>query len=164
MLFNAECTILVDCRYKASVEGLTVCPRKTEHNIHSSLNSEEQASADHAPLPSTPADVVWACNLSDGSTIHAHHVIVATGGLSFPKVGTDGTGHRILAKLGHTLHEVYPALTPLTGPHPGGQQLAGDNGRQGGLTQSDDCLLYNEGTSKICTTVNIYRHAVSAYA
>eukprot|EP00854_Cymbomonas_tetramitiformis_P002578 gene2578-biopygen2508 len=48
-----------------------------------------------------------------------------TGGLSFPGVGTDGTGHRILQKCGHSLHPTYPALTPLTGPHPGGQQLAG---------------------------------------
>lgn len=41
------------------------------------------------------------------------------------QVGTDGTGHRILQQLGHTLHPTYPALTPLTGPHPGGHQLAG---------------------------------------
>jgi predicted flavoprotein YhiN len=53
--------------------------------------------------------------------------VVATGGMSFPKVGTDGTGHRILSQLGHSLHEPYPALTPLTGGHPGdGDNLAGD--------------------------------------
>ncbi len=51
--------------------------------------------------------------------------MVATGGLSFPAVGTDGTGHRLLAGLGHSLKPVYPALTPLTGPHPAGSQLAG---------------------------------------
>jgi hypothetical protein len=56
---------------------------------------------------------------------HASMQIVATGGLSFPAVGTDGTGHRLLAKLGHKLKPTYPALTPLTGPHPAGSQLAG---------------------------------------
>lgn len=52
--------------------------------------------------------------------------IIATGGLSFPAVGTDGTGLRILRSLGHSLHETYPALTPLTGAHPNDEQLAGD--------------------------------------
>jgi hypothetical protein len=51
--------------------------------------------------------------------------IVATGGLSFPKMGTDGTGHRLVAKVGHEPSAVYPALTPLQGPHPAGAQLAG---------------------------------------
>ncbi|KAL6754148.1 HI0933-like protein-domain-containing protein [Haematococcus lacustris] len=50
---------------------------------------------------------------------------MATGGLSFPAVGTDGTGLRVLKRAGHSLNEVYPALVPLTGSHPGGQQLAG---------------------------------------
>lgn len=34
-------------------------------------------------------------------------------------------GLRILAALGHSLAAPYPALTPLTGPHPGGAALAG---------------------------------------
>lgn len=50
---------------------------------------------------------------------------MATGGLSFPAVGTDGTGLRLLRALGHSLHEPYPALTPLTGKHPAAEQLAG---------------------------------------
>jgi len=47
------------------------------------------------------------------------------GGLSFPKMGTDGTGHRIMEGLGHSLKPVYPALTPLKGRHPSNSQLAG---------------------------------------
>ncbi len=30
-----------------------------------------------------------------------------------------------MSKLGHSMQPMYPALTPLKGPHPGGQQLAG---------------------------------------
>lgn len=51
--------------------------------------------------------------------------VLATGGKSFPKLGTDGVGYRLLSHLGHSLCSPYPALTPLLGPHPGGAQLAG---------------------------------------
>jgi hypothetical protein len=39
---------------------------------------------------------------------------VATGGLSVPATGSDGTGLRLLEKLGHTINALYPALTPIT--------------------------------------------------
>ena len=45
----------------------------------------------------------------------AHAVVLATGGLSVPKTGSDGAralGPRRVS--GHTIHETYPALTPLT--------------------------------------------------
>lgn len=54
-----------------------------------------------------------------------HSQVLATGGKSFPKLGATGTGYEVAAQLGHTLHPPYPALTPLIGRHPGGQQLAG---------------------------------------
>ncbi|CAN5813530.1 hypothetical protein BH23GEM11_BH23GEM11_07820 [soil metagenome] len=46
-------------------------------------------------------------------TLAASTVILASGGLSVPATGSDGTGLRIVEALGHTLHPVYPALTPL---------------------------------------------------
>lgn len=57
----------------------------------------------------------WQVLLEDDGTIEAGAVVIATGGLSVPQTGSDGTGMRIVARLGHTLHETYPALTPLTG-------------------------------------------------
>ncbi len=36
--------------------------------------------------------------------------VLATGGLSFPAVGTDGTGHRILKRLGVPLIDTYPGV------------------------------------------------------
>eukprot|EP00976_Prorocentrum_cordatum_P024942 507284-Prorocentrum_minimum.AAC.1 len=65
------------------------------------------------------------CKLAGQEDHITDRLVVATGGLSFPAVGTDGTGHRILKKQGHSLVPTYPALTPLTGPHPNGEQLAG---------------------------------------
>ncbi|KAL0048575.1 hypothetical protein WJX82_006231 [Trebouxia sp. C0006] len=70
-------------------------------------------------------DMGWQCSLADGKVLEAKRIVVASGGLSYPHLGTDGSGHRIMSKLGHGMQPMYPALTPLKGPHPGGQQLAG---------------------------------------
>ena len=67
----------------------------------------------------------WLCQGKRGETVQASAVVIASGGLSFPKVGTDGTGHRLLEGLGHSMHGPYPALTPLLGAHPGLENLAG---------------------------------------
>ena len=56
----------------------------------------------------------WRVLLEGGETVEAARVIVATGGLSVPATGSDGTGLRIVRQLGHSLNETYPALTPLT--------------------------------------------------
>ena len=56
----------------------------------------------------------WRVRLDGGETIEAAKVVIATGGLSVPQTGSDGTGLRIVRQLGHTLHETYAALTPLT--------------------------------------------------
>lgn len=51
--------------------------------------------------------------------LEAAAVIVATGGLSVPKTGSDGAGLDWMRALGHVVHPTYPALTPLTAdPHP----------------------------------------------
>jgi predicted Rossmann fold flavoprotein len=62
---------------------------------------------------------------TDTGPISAARVIVATGGLSVPQTGSDGTGLRMLAALGHTIHPTYPALTPLTLTPPRFAELAG---------------------------------------
>lgn len=67
----------------------------------------------------------WRCRLHDGSTFSARRVVMATGGKSYPKLGTDGGGWGVLQGLGHSLQPPYPALTPLKGSHPGGAQLSG---------------------------------------
>jgi hypothetical protein len=52
-------------------------------------------------------------------------VILATGGLSVPKTGSDGRGLKIAEQLGHAVHTTYPALTPLTAVPPPFGHLAG---------------------------------------
>ncbi len=67
----------------------------------------------------------WRVHLADGAALDADALVVATGGLSVPATGSDGTGLRLLRALGHTVHDTYAALTPVTaapGPY---HELAG---------------------------------------
>lgn len=43
-------------------------------------------------------------------------LILATGGKSLPKTGSDGGGYRLAQTLGHTVTETWPALVPLVLP------------------------------------------------
>jgi predicted Rossmann fold flavoprotein len=60
-----------------------------------------------------PDSAGWRIERAGDSPILAHAVVVATGGLSVPKTGSDGTGLDILRRLGHTVHSTYAALTPV---------------------------------------------------
>jgi predicted Rossmann fold flavoprotein len=65
-----------------------------------------------------PREAAWRVGLAGGGEIRASRVVIATGGLSVPATGSDGTGLDLVRRLGHTIHETYPALTPLTArPH-----------------------------------------------
>lgn len=44
----------------------------------------------------------------------ASRLILATGGQSLPKTGSDGAGWEMARRLGHQVTEIYPALVPLT--------------------------------------------------
>ena len=67
----------------------------------------------------------WRVAIADGAEIEAGAVIVATGGLSVPQTGSDGTGLRVLERLGYSINPTYPALTPLTCEPPRHAGLAG---------------------------------------
>jgi predicted Rossmann fold flavoprotein len=47
-------------------------------------------------------------------TVRSRAVVLATGGLSLPKTGSDGLGYELARRLGHTIVETTPALVPLT--------------------------------------------------
>ena len=50
---------------------------------------------------------------TERETFTARRVILATGGQSLPKTGSDGHGWTIARQLGHTVTPTYPALVPL---------------------------------------------------
>jgi predicted flavoprotein YhiN len=60
------------------------------------------------PLPAVEPDE-W---------LEADAVVLASGGLSFPRTGSDGTGYALALALGHTLVPPVPALTPLEAVEP----------------------------------------------
>lgn len=62
-----------------------------------------------------PTVAGWSVQLADGELLETDSLVVATGGLSVPKTGSDGTGLNWLRELGHTMHPTYPALTPIIG-------------------------------------------------
>jgi predicted Rossmann fold flavoprotein len=60
----------------------------------------------------------WRVEVEGGSPVGASSVVLASGGLSVPATGSDGTGLDVARRLGHEVHDTYPALTPLTSqPH-----------------------------------------------
>ncbi|MFN2402258.1 MAG: NAD(P)/FAD-dependent oxidoreductase, partial [Candidatus Binatia bacterium] len=67
----------------------------------------------------------WRLRTGDGSTIEADAVVLATGGLSVPNTGSDGTGLLLARGLGHQIVEPYAALTPLVDDPPRFRELAG---------------------------------------
>jgi predicted Rossmann fold flavoprotein len=77
-----------------------------------------------SPVSDKGPDVRWHLTTSRGD-VDAMSVILATGGLSVPLTGSDGTGLNIARRLGHDMHPTYPALTPLTGATPTLASLSG---------------------------------------
>ena len=49
----------------------------------------------------------------NGETLAVNAVILATGGKSYPKTGSDGDGYRMAKELGHTITPIRPSLVPL---------------------------------------------------
>ena len=51
---------------------------------------------------------------TDRGPVQAAQLVVATGGLSIPKIGASDFGHRLARQFGHKIVEPRPALVPLT--------------------------------------------------
>ncbi len=67
----------------------------------------------------------WTITREGSPPLEADAVVIAAGGQSVPKSGSDGALLPILAALGHTIRPTYPALTPLTAPPSAFAGLAG---------------------------------------
>jgi len=97
-------------------EGVEI---RTDHRVllcHPERERGSRGSGGAAmPMPRSPARTGPSLTLgmTDGSSISAQRVILATGGRSVPKTGSDGHGYEIARALGHTTTELFPALVPL---------------------------------------------------
>ena len=66
----------------------------------------------------------FAVSTSRGEWI-AHSVVLATGGLSYPKTGATGDGYAFARAFGHTVTGTVPALAPLSVDEPWIRELQG---------------------------------------
>jgi predicted Rossmann fold flavoprotein len=80
---------------------------------------------DAIATPAQAASPAWRIAIENAPPIEAAAVILATGGLSVPATGSDGAGLAIARRLGHVVHETYPALTPLVADPPVHATLSG---------------------------------------
>ena len=75
--------------------------------------------------------------LERGERIPCRHVILATGGLSYPTTGSTGAGYRIATDLGHTVVEPVPSLVALQCAEKIPQELVGFQLKNVELTVQD---------------------------
>ncbi len=78
--------------------------------------------------------------------IFANSVIIACGGASYPKTGSDGSGHRLAESVGHNITEIRPSLVPLVSPDKLCRNCMGLSLRNVGLTfcGNDKKTIYKE--------------------
>lgn len=50
---------------------------------------------------------------TQNNTYLTHNILLATGGMGYPKMGATGDGFTIVKKLGHSVTKLYPAMMPL---------------------------------------------------
>jgi len=75
---------------------ITLCPNHRVTDVERSVGSEEDFLIHH-----------------DHGTLRARKVILATGGRSLPRTGSDGFGYELASRLGHEATLTAPALVPL---------------------------------------------------
>ncbi|MBR2917069.1 MAG: NAD(P)/FAD-dependent oxidoreductase [Clostridia bacterium] len=70
-------------------------------------------------------DMVKGVILKNRGKLFSDSVIIATGGVSYPKTGSTGDGYKWAKKLGHTIVEPKPSLAPLDTKEEWSFKLAG---------------------------------------
>lgn len=58
-------------------------------------------------------DEIKGVKTESGNTYYADSVVIATGGLSYPKTGSSGDGYKLAKSVGHTVTELRPSLSAL---------------------------------------------------
>lgn len=60
-----------------------------------------------------------------GRSWRASHTLLATGGISYPSTGSDGSGYRLARQAGHTIVDPQPSLCSLISPDPACRRMMG---------------------------------------
>ena len=102
----------VDLRHGARVVRLE---RRAGGGFRLGVQTVRSAAAFDAGKVKGPRKHAWVLPaVEPDAWLDADRVVLATGGLSFPRTGSDGTGYGLVTALAHTLEPPVPALTPLT--------------------------------------------------
>ena len=56
---------------------------------------------------------VTGVKLTNGKSLFAESVVIATGGISYPQTGSTGDGYDFAKQVGHTVTDLAPALVPM---------------------------------------------------
>lgn len=90
-----------------------------------------------------PSAKVTGVLLSDGTKLKADAVILATGGVSYPTTGANGTGIRMAEKTGHRVTALNPSLVPF-------------EIMEGFLKEMQGLSLKNVGLTMVCGKKEVY--------
>lgn len=101
-------------------------------------------------LITSPAGIAGVV-LSNGTTVAASKVILATGGKSYPLTGSTGDGYTLAKNVGHTIVDPVPSLVPLVCTEKIPDELVGFTLKNVSFTISDSndkkiCNLFGEMT------------------
>ncbi len=128
--------LVEESRSKDSVTENTETADKTaglEHDLSSVTKDTEES------------PIVTGVELADGTCLSADHVIVATGGISYPSTGATGDGYRFAEECGHTLVTPHPSLVPMNVREPWVRDLQGLSLKNTGIRLADgNKTLYEE--------------------
>ena len=104
----------------------------------------------------TENGAVSGVSLQDGSVIAADRVILATGGRSYPRTGSEGDGYRMAQALGHTVTALRPSLVPLLTQETTPAQMEGLSLKNVSLTiQKDGKKIFSDFGEMVFTAKGI---------
>jgi len=116
--------------------------------------------------PRTVQSSRFTIDIDGGHQLTARAVVLATGGLSLPKTGSDGFGYSLARSLGHHLVDTTPALAPLvlgdewhaslSGVSHGARLTLKVDGRS--ITPLDGSLLWTHVGASGPVVLNMSRH------
>jgi predicted Rossmann fold flavoprotein len=113
-------TVLDALLHRCAALGVAVCPY---HRVRDIVPTDSGASFSVA---------------HQHGVLRAARVIMATGGCSLPRTGSDGSGWDIVRRLGHTVTPTFPALVPLV-------LQSGFHAALSGLSQPVELSTYADG-------------------
>ncbi|WP_207061836.1 NAD(P)/FAD-dependent oxidoreductase [Motiliproteus sp. SC1-56] len=157
--------------YHEREHGRLFCDGSAKQIVNLLLN-ENQAAGSHVELNTEIKSVEQneqGFLVTTGlDRIQCRHLVVATGGLSFPKLGATGFGYRIAKMFGHRVLPTRPGLVPLTLASDtemaldklSGISLPVRMGAEDGRRFTEDCLFTHRGLSgpAVLQTSNYWQH------